>query len=169
MKLASWSNGNDGRELAVSGHGGFPTGRCSKHGKHYLTHGETVVLGQGGAGVAEERVYEDKGSDWVGHAMAGVGAGPVAGPCIAKGAVVARESQALPAVSSGTRFTAVAAGGVPGGRARAHRLALKSDGTDEVLSEAAALRCSPPHVNKPAAIHRTKLRLLLPVQPLPPS
>ncbi len=84
------------------------------------------------------------------------------------GTVVAWGSQLLHAVSPGTRFMAVAAGGVPGGL-RGHNLALKSDGTDEVLSKAAALSRSPPHVNRPAAIHRTKLRLLLPVQPLPPS
>ena len=40
---------------------------------------------QGGAGAAEERVYEDKDSDWAGQAMAGVAAGRAAGPSIASG------------------------------------------------------------------------------------
>jgi hypothetical protein len=43
------------------------------------------------------------------------------------------------------------------GGAWGHSLALKSDGTDEVLSEAAALSRSPPHVNKPAAIRRINI------------
>lgn len=110
-KLACWSKENDGRESAVSGPGGFPAGRCLKHGKHCLTRGETVVLGAKAEpvllrkGFMRTRILIGSGTLWPALRLGGCQA-----HASQTGTVVAWGDQVLPAVSLGTRFMALAVG-----------------------------------------------------------